>query len=472
MEVQILSTKIIKPSAATPNDQRNYKVTFFEQLAPKMHIPLLYFYSFDGQDMVDDASKHQQLQKSLAQTLSLYYPLAGRFAKDGLSVNCEDQGAVYMEAQVNTQLAEFLPKANKDLELFNDFFPKDLGEYTSVTTPLVAIQATTFQCGGLGLAVSISHALADGFTMCTFTQDWANMSRLGIGEPSCSFDQSAVTTFATKDMHGIKPPPGMKTGDKYVTKKFLFDGTAISSLREKVLAGGSSIKHQPSRVELATACIWRALILGSRKKHGHLRPSVMSLTMNIRGKTAVAIPKSSFGNRYVEFAIKYMGEEDKLDLHDLVFLIRETIQNILAACAEASNGDELFSVNFNNLKEVRDIMHDDTMDFYWLSSMCRFPQYEVDFSWGKPYLATGDHVPAELVALRDTKSGVGIEAKVSVTERDMLAVESDPDVKEFTYTFNLNRIPGFKLHHSSPAQEGVLVQPEGQEGRTAVVSMT
>ncbi|KAK3030608.1 hypothetical protein RJ639_039968 [Escallonia herrerae] len=424
MEVQILSSELIKPSTPTPDEKKTYVVTFFEQLAPKMHIPLVYFYSFEGQDTIVDADKHEQFKKSLSETLSVFYPLAGRFEKDGLYVHCNDQGALYYEAKASVKLAEFLSQVSKNLDLLNDYFPRNIGEYNSGTTPLVAVQVTTFECGGVALAVCTSHAIADGFTGCTLVSDWAAMSKLGTIKP-LNYERSA---FPTKDIDGIKPPPGGKTGANYVTKKFLFDGSVVSSLKAKVVPG---ILHHPSKVEVVTACIWRGLIRASRAVHGHLRPSVMSLTMNLRGRTPMRIPSDSFGNCYIEFPIKFMGEEDKMELHDLVVLVRDAIRNTLAECEKALNADELFSLVFEKLKEVREIMHDDKVDFYWLSSLCRFPLYEANFGWGKPCFVTGDSVPAEMVALKDTECGTGIEVKVSVTEADMLGLEADPDVIAF-----------------------------------------
>ncbi|KAK2993374.1 hypothetical protein RJ640_008975 [Escallonia rubra] len=421
MDVQILSSEFIKPSAPTTDEKKNYKVTFFEQLAPKMHIPLVYFFSFEGQDTVENAGKQEKLKKSLSETLTVFYPLAGRFANDGLSVNCRDQGVLYYVAKANVELAEFFSEVNKNLDLLNDYFPRDIGAYNSSTTPLVAVQVTTFECGGVAVAVSSSHAIADGFTGCTFISDWAAMSKLGTIKP-LNYERSG---FPTKNRDGIKPPRGWKTGAKYVTKKFLFDGSAVSSLKAKV---APKVAHHPSKVEVTMACIWRGLICASRAIHGDLRPSVMSLTMNLRGRTPMHIPSDSFGNCYIEFPIKFMGEEDKMELHDLVALVRDAKKNTIAECEKASNPDELFSLVFENLKEVREIMHDDKVDFYYLSSLCRFPLYQADFGWGKPCFITGDSVPAEMVALKDTECGTGIEAKVSVTEADMLGLEADPDV--------------------------------------------
>ncbi|KAK3007506.1 hypothetical protein RJ639_013408 [Escallonia herrerae] len=235
------------------------------------------------------------------------------------------------------ELAEFFSEMNKNLDLLNDYFPRDIGAYNSSTTPFVAVQVITFECGGVAVAVSSSHGIADGFTGCTFTSDWAAMSKLGTIKP-LNYERSG---FPVKDIDGIKPPRGGKISAKCVTEKFLFDGYVVSSLKAKV-------------------------------------------------------------------APKFTGQEDKMELHDLVALVRDVEKTTTAECEKASNPDELFSLVFENLKEVREIMHDDNVDLYCLSSLCRFPLYKANFCWGKPCFVIGDSVPAEMVALKDTKCGTGI----------------------------------------------------------------
>ena len=69
---------------------------------------------------------------------------------------------------------------------------------------------------------------------------------------------------------------------------------------------------------------------------------------------------------------------------------------------------------------------------FFFSSWCRFPLYEADFGWGKPIWVSNRPKPVEIVNLMDTKDGDGIEAWVSLDERDMLLFQNHPEVKAFT----------------------------------------
>ncbi|KAI3774599.1 hypothetical protein L1987_49158 [Smallanthus sonchifolius] len=54
-----------------------------------------------------------QLVKSLSEVLNLYYPLAGRVTLDGLEVDCSNQGVKYLETRVSITLNDFLSHGPK-----------------------------------------------------------------------------------------------------------------------------------------------------------------------------------------------------------------------------------------------------------------------------------------------------------------------------------------------------------------------
>jgi hypothetical protein len=59
----------------------------------------------------------------LSEILTLFYPLAGRYIKDNLSVDCNDEGVELLEAKVDgvdlTQIVQQDPNSN--LELLDHF---------------------------------------------------------------------------------------------------------------------------------------------------------------------------------------------------------------------------------------------------------------------------------------------------------------------------------------------------------------
>ncbi|KAK3005506.1 hypothetical protein RJ639_016065 [Escallonia herrerae] len=74
MKVQISSRKLVKPSVSTPSHLRSCKLSFFDQLAPQLHVPLVFFYP--ASDGTKDESSCDHLEKALSETLSRFYPLS------------------------------------------------------------------------------------------------------------------------------------------------------------------------------------------------------------------------------------------------------------------------------------------------------------------------------------------------------------------------------------------------------------
>ncbi|KAL7199792.1 hypothetical protein ACSBR2_021986 [Camellia fascicularis] len=130
-------------------------------------------------DTAKNGSLFNQLENSLTDTLTRFYPLAGRYIKADRVIYCNDQGVDYVEARVDVQLLEFLAHGDKP-ELFNQFIQPETGVVDETTDPLLAIQLSMFECGGLAIGVSIAHRIADASTLSTFLNAWAIASRVGI----------------------------------------------------------------------------------------------------------------------------------------------------------------------------------------------------------------------------------------------------------------------------------------------------
>lgn len=94
MKVEITHKGTIRPSTPTPLSQIDYKLSLIDQLTPGPYVPIVLFY--------DSTTKfcHDLLKKSLSKTLNYMYPLAGRI-KDDFTIECNDKGVVFLEANVS-----------------------------------------------------------------------------------------------------------------------------------------------------------------------------------------------------------------------------------------------------------------------------------------------------------------------------------------------------------------------------------
>lgn len=440
MEGKIVSKRLVKPSVPTLDHLRTCKLSIFDQLAPPAHVPLVFFY-----ENFPVEGKLEQLVNSLSETLTRFYPLAGRFVRDGFYIDCNDDGALYVEAENDINLSDFMNVAVKNMHLVNALVPwADIGETTLATTPIVGIKVTVFKCGGIAVGTLVSHMISDGFTADKFVHDWSTTSSnlLGsINHAVAPFSKMANFIFPSyfpardlsMDIKNMTMPSSKMKPSKIVTKRFVFNEKSMSTLKAEVEDNANVTK--PTRVEVVISTIWKALIsLSSTSKP---RDSTLFLHLNLRGRTGITgTPPlaSSCGNFYLEVPARFKQDSNSegAQLHDLVGSLRKSLRTSLTNCSKISSTDGLFSEVARHVNGIREDKASDEVDVWQLSSLCRFPFYEVDFGWGKPEWVTTGGLPVEIIFLLDTKCGTGIEAIINLHETDMVQFEKDPDIVAFT----------------------------------------
>lgn len=430
MDVRVTSRKLIKPSSPTPNHLRNFKLSCIDQLAPAAYGSFIFYYPANGNITVSGINERlRRLEKSLSEILTRFYPLAGRYMEDNNSIDCNDEGAEYLVAQVNGQFPEYLERKT-EAEL-NSFLPF-ANEVVAFSPTVLVIQVNVFDCGGLAIGVCLSHKVADGFVIFSFIQGWATACRVGSEEVvSPSFDMGSILPARETD-DKFKIPVPEDDGVKMVTKRFVFNGDKISALKSKAMARISADKRNPSRVEVVTALIWKARIAVAEAKKGQLRPSLLTLAYNFRGKTALKIPENSFGNAFKLVLARFKPTESKLDFDDLVALIGNAITKTATDCLKIEDADELFMSSISSMREIHESLNKNEADICVFTSVCRFPYYEIDFGWGKPSWVSSVHKISDIVLMMDTKCGRGIEAWVTLEENDMLIFQQDEDIVALT----------------------------------------
>ncbi|GJZ99561.1 acetyl-CoA-benzylalcohol acetyltransferase-like protein [Tanacetum coccineum] len=419
MEVNILSTKYITPSKSTPESLRSYKLSRLDQISPPSYIKQIYYYNPSGD--VNISNICGQLVKSLSEVLTSFYPLAGRITKDGLEVDCSDEGVKYLETKVSTKLDDFLEQGPNI-----DHVKKLISIPDPVATTLVTVQVNVFDCGAHVIGVSASHKVTDAHSLIRFINQWACINRTGCIDDAFSpcFD-NVVTLFPPKVVPSIKQTPITNPQPKMVSKRYMFSGTILSKLRAK--AGLPDRKH--SRVTLVTALIWKALINVDKSKTGSLRNYIMAPAINLRGKVGSEITESSFGNLWVPYSIRYLQNEMEPNFVNLVRLIEDTNRDFIMELAIASS-EEICAQAITCFNEAEEEIKQNKSPI--ITSWCRFPIYNADFGWGKPYWVSEAGRSRNMVTLLDDRNGDGIEAWVDLNEKDMYEFEKDEDITELT----------------------------------------
>ncbi|KAJ8572504.1 hypothetical protein K7X08_009015 [Anisodus acutangulus] len=419
---------MIRPSTPTPNHLQSLNLSFFDQGAPRIYVPILFHYlpasECNREGIIERCDK---LQKSLAETLTNFYPLAGRFSEDELSIHCNDEGVEYVESKVNADLAEFLHQGPKNIELLDDLLPK----MDQPSSPLLGVQVNIFNCGGLVIAIQISHIVADAFTLATFLNEWAQTSLTGTTTKGCFPSFSHLSSlFPARVLSGPQFSPPSNIGPKIVTRRFVFDALAIVKLKD--IINSSAIFTRPTRVVVVMSLIWKVLVGISSAKLGYSRDSCFLFPINLRGKSNLPSLEHALGNFYVTVVATLEANQLRNELNDFVSAIGCTARDTSVSIGKASI-DDIISLAINcGTEVVNKLGQGDEMDIYASTSWCRFPWYEVDFGWGKPIWVSSVGRTFEVISLFDTKNGDGIEAWVSLKENDMAEFERDPNILSST----------------------------------------
>ncbi|KAL7609900.1 hypothetical protein Lser_V15G13958 [Lactuca serriola] len=403
----IISQETIRPSSPTPPHLKTHNLSLLDQFAPDMHTPFVLFYR--NYKTVDT----NILKQSLSQCLTQYYPFAGRVPTPFLPyINCNDEGVEFLEAFIDSPLDDFIHKKEQN-EALDQLFPYGLSSTVRASCPkLLDVQLNHFAGGGAAVAVSMSHKLADGATFANFINHWATVTRCQ-APVNPSFISSSTSNnirlpkFIIKDLDEVK----------YATRIFVFPNSKLNELKKKVAATGKAPTN-PSRVEVLTSLIFKHAVKAAAIKSDSLKPSNLSVAMNMRNKFVENYSETAAGNLFT-LAIAKMEEFGEIRLSEVISEVRKAKLGLEGMRDEQEVVEKLLNT-FSTLQG----------DIYYSSSVCRVPFYEVDFGWGKPQevLLRIPNVDENTIILMDTPSGDGITAHVHLPEEEMAILHKD---KEF-----------------------------------------
>ncbi|CAI9771958.1 unnamed protein product [Fraxinus pennsylvanica] len=424
MKVQIVSRKFIKASIPTPENLRTYKLSCMDELNTTMNVVgILYYPSIDN-----NIVHINNLEKSLAQILPQFYPFAGRYNKVNHSVDCSDQGAEYVEAQVlDCDLNEIIGSGVEPVEL-NNLLPLEIGEADEITDPILSVQVTKFKCGGMAIGICISHRIIDACSFGTFISAWAKASLGDKTEPIRPKFNSQFYFPAENSVFGTT----RSTKDtSTVTKTILFDRKAIETLRDRV----SNNDRPPSRVVVVSSFLAEAFLRSDRAKHGKSRDCVIMQEVNIRERTVPPLSKYTCGNLVLLTTVECNAEESKsIDFESFIPLLSNNAKKAVSDCANilsnSKNGHTILVDYFLGAIEKINESGKNSLRF---TDWSKFKFYDADFGFGKPIWTSVANIPIiNLVMLMNTKENDGIEAWVHLHEEDMAYFEQDEEIKKLT----------------------------------------
>ncbi|KAI3868478.1 hypothetical protein MKX03_035651 [Papaver bracteatum] len=322
-----------------------------------------------------------------------------------MSIECTDEGVTYIEARVQGNISDFMNR-----NALQHLLPHDLHSKNILTDnePLLIVQVNYFDCNRIAICICMSHKIADATTFVTFINSWALAAR-----ESTSESTAVLPTF---DLSFLYPPI-------VSTKRLVFDASKIAVLRTKYKDPSNG--EYPTRVQAASALIWKAAIAASSSP----RQSISTHAVNMWGRSEPPLPPQSFGN----LAILVVSQPSRKTSEgaELAGLMKDSISKINSEYTKAMQGEEGYSkfqesmaVSFAGFMEN---------DAYFFSSWCKIPPlYEADFGWGKPVWASVAMLPYKnIIVLMDNKAGDGIEAWIGLDKEEMTLFERNQELLNF-----------------------------------------
>nr|KYP77161.1 Salutaridinol 7-O-acetyltransferase [Cajanus cajan] len=427
VEVEIMSREDIRPSYPTPAHLKTFKLSLLDHLIPSPYAPIILFYTSPNNTdptyyLSQVPKKLELLKQSLSETLPQFYPLGGKI-KENLSIECNDEGANFVQAKVKCPLDKFL--VQPQLNILHKFLPIDVAsEEPNSGTYVTNIQVNIFSCGGIAIGVCISHRIVDGAALSTFLKGWTERAK------GCNQNQLIKPNFIASSLFPSSNNPWfrdlslcmwgslLKQGN-WVTKRFLFRNSDIATLKGQTLGIENS-----TRLEIVSAMLWKSLM-------GAQRASLVTHLVNLRRRMDEALcPEHAMGNLVWLVAAENVSD-DEMGLEELVGKLRSAISKVDGAFVKELRGDKGRSIMEESLGGIGEMGSKTEVDYFGFSSWCNLGFYEADFGWGKPTWVSGvgavGSVFMNLIIPMDTRLGDGIEVWVTLEEEHMTLLEADPE---------------------------------------------
>lgn len=300
LEVKLQDPELIKPAEATENH-----VYYLSNLDQNIAVIVQTVYCYDAVENMKMEDPVVVIKEALRKVLVHYYPLAGRIGlspQGKLNVNCNAEGALFVEADADCRLEDLGDISKPDPTTLGRLVYSTPGAKNILEIPPLAAQVTRFKCGGFVLGLALNHCMFDGLGAMEFVNSWSETAR---GLPL------SIPPYLDRSLLQARSPPKIEyphlefseienlssfTEDSELEyRSFCFSPERLAELKRTAMEDGTLEKC--TTFEALSAHVWRC-----RSRALQMAPNQetkLLFAVDGRKRFDPPLPKGYFGNGIV-----------------------------------------------------------------------------------------------------------------------------------------------------------------------------
>ncbi|XP_059457614.1 coniferyl alcohol acyltransferase-like [Corylus avellana] len=380
-------------AAVLPLQEYWLPLSNLDLLLPPVDVGVFFCYEKNVRNLTFE-SMAGVLKKALAQVLVSHYAFAGEVVQNSVGepeILCNNRGVEFVEAFAEVEL--------RDLNLYN---PDDTIEGKLVPEKkhgVFAVQATELRCGGLVVACSFDHRVADAYSANMFLVSWAEVAQSKPISAPPSFRRSLLNPRRPGSIHPSLddmyipvtelPPPKhpQPDSDHLISRIYYITAEQLSQLQSLASTKGC----RRTKLESFSAFLWKmvaksAIAQSADKKMTKMGVVVDGRTRLIEGdEHKASLMGSYFGNVLsVPYGAEQVDELNEKPLEWVADKVHEFLEG--AVTKEHFLGLIDWVEAHRPVPGLAKIYCNGSEDgpAFVVSSGQRFPVCKVDFGWGMP----------------------------------------------------------------------------------------
>ncbi|XP_054789225.1 uncharacterized acetyltransferase At3g50280-like [Prosopis cineraria] len=415
------------------------------------------------------------LKSSLARTLSLFPPLAGRLKTDSdgyVFIDCNDAGVDFVHVTATGFFIHDLLAPPDVPESFKEFFAFDRKvSYCGHVSPILAVQVTEL-ADGVFIGCSVNHAVTDGTSFWNFFNTFAQVFR-GVDNISKVPDfrrESVLISEAVLRLPEGGPKVNFNANGPLRERIFSFSRGAIQKLKARTnnrrrtgnhngdvinaLELTGKQRNDPfqeedrivrSRVKSAVAetgeissfqslcaLLWRAVTRA--RKMSASKMTTFRMAVNCRQRLEPKLDQYYFGNA-IQSIPTYASAGDVVS-RDLRWCAEQLNKNVKA---HDDATVRRFVEEWERNPRCFPLGNPDGASIT-MGSSPRFPMYDNDFGWGRPVaIRSGgaNKFDGKISAFPGREGSGSVDLEVVLAPETMAGLESDSEFLRYASSFLL-----------------------------------